>query len=372
MKKLYIGSSPENEIFMPHPGVKSRHAALLIYDDNQVAIEKTDPDAEVRVNGALIADKVFLNENDVLKIGETDLNWISIVAREKEANNLPSQSDMSSSAPVLPAGKADEYILKGAYRHPKETTYFLLAAFIGVLIYLLFFGAALSLLLILGPVYLIGKYISKLILEARLYGNALEITENQDHEIYSIVKEFSERLRMEMPKIFVVEGSINAFAMKMLNSKIIVLQSHLIDLMKERNKKGECAFILGHELMHIYAGHLSGWKKLLIFPAKIVPFLAAAYSRACELTADRGAYLLTGNLEDAQRALINVSVGSKALADEININSVMKQENKISDLGAFLSKLYATHPRITKRLWELKSFSQNILKGKPLSFFSDN
>ncbi|PAE14482.1 peptidase M48, partial [Virgibacillus sp. 7505] len=66
------------------------------------------------------------------------------------------------------------------------------------------------------------------------------------------------------------------------------------------------------------------WKNVLIAPAKLIPFLAQAYSRSCEYTCDRAAAYFTGNVVAAKRALAIFSIG-KRLAPELNEEAFRQQ-----------------------------------------------
>jgi Zn-dependent protease with chaperone function len=55
--------------------------------------------------------------------------------------------------------------------------------------------------------------------------------------------------------------------------------------MAEKRGEDAVSFVVAHELAHLKRGHLK-WRWLLL-PARIIPFLFGAYSRACEYTCDQ-------------------------------------------------------------------------------------
>ena len=243
-------------------------------------------------------------------------------------------------------------------RHIKEKTYFSIAMIAGGFVWLLLLIGTVGTILIFGLIFALIVWLSGLYFQAVIYGDSVNVTPKQYPEIYNILSEQSQKLGISKPELFIYNGNgmMNALAVKFLSKKHIILMSDLVDLMLERNQIDELSFIIGHELGHHFAGHTSTWKNLLIAPSKIIPFLGAAYSRACELTADRVGYVLVDSLESSQKALVALALGSKSLANKTNLSEFISQERKIPTLMGFIHKLYSTHPRMTKRVIELDNF----------------
>jgi len=150
---------------------------------------------------------------------------------------------------------------------------------------------------------------------------------------------------------------VNAFAVKFLSTRYIILMSDLVDLMLKRGKMDELAMIIGHELGHHAAGHTNFRRTLLIQPALFIPLLGSAYSRSCELTADRIGYALTKNLLASQNALVAIALGSESLANHTDIQEFIQQEIEIPPFMGFIHKIFSTHPRMTFRVSELSMFN---------------
>lgn len=248
-------------------------------------------------------------------------------------------------------------------QHEKEKTYLAIMQIVGGLIWLLFlFGRGsvafeltiLFALLIALVLRLMGLYFKSII-----YGDSVKVTANQYSEIHNIVVEQSQKLNLvHVPEVFIYNGSglINAFAIKFISTKYVVLMSDLVDLMLKRNKIDDLSMIIGHELGHHAAEHTNPWKNLLLKPATFIPLLGAAYGRACELTADRIGYAVTRNLPAAQNALVAITLGSDSIANDINIDEFLSQENEISELMGFIHKIFSTHPRMTRRVIEITNY----------------
>ncbi|MEW9123955.1 MAG: M48 family metallopeptidase, partial [Thermotaleaceae bacterium] len=109
------------------------------------------------------------------------------------------------------------------------------------------------------------------------------------------------------------------------------------------------AFVICHELAHIKRKHLS--YRWLIFPSTIVPFLGAAYSRACEYTCDRiGAYYVP---QGAIQGLLVLATGKK-LYRNVNIYAIEQQVEEEGGFWVWLYELMSTHPNLLKRIKVLK------------------
>lgn len=246
-------------------------------------------------------------------------------------------------------------------RHEKEKSYLLIMQIVGGLAWLILLIATVGLILLyLIPLALI-LWLMGLYFKAVIYGDSVKVTAKQYPEVYKIATDYSQKLGLTtMPDIFIYNGNglINAVAIKFLSTKYVVLMSDLVDLMLKRNKIDELSMIIGHELAHHAAKHTDPWKNLFLKPATFIPLLGAAYSRACELTADRIGFELTQNLPASQNALVAIALGSESLANETNIEEFLLQENEIPELMGFIHKIFSSHPRMTKRVIEITTYNK--------------
>lgn len=248
-------------------------------------------------------------------------------------------------------------------RHPKEKQYFTIMAIFGVIVWIPCFVLLISLILlslIFIPIaWLIGWFAYQKF-KARLYGNSVEISKSQYPEIYEIIERGSAQMGIKVPKAFVISsGDLNAFIQRAFGRNYVMLHSELIDLLRQSENLEELTVIIGHELGHQAASE-GLFKRLLIMPARILPFIGGAYARARELTCDRCGCALVGNSEVAKRALSALALGSKRLKSTISLDAFMKQENEISSIGSIMTKLYSTHPRHTIRVIEMDKFGKEF------------
>lgn len=252
-------------------------------------------------------------------------------------------------------------------RHPKEGTYVTIMYVISIFIYISF-----SVFLLIGIVvaipfillFLLFSWLISLYFRAQILGDSLKVSENQFPELYRSLLEYCSRTNIsKVPEMFVFNsnGMLNAFAVKLFMKKYIMLTSSIVDLSYRNNNFDELNFIIGHELGHHAAGHTSFTRMFLTYPATIVPFIGAAYLRACELTADRYGLVLSGNRNSSINSLINLAHGSRTMSDKVNITAFEQQENEIPEFMGFIAKLWSTHPRLTIRVKEVRVFKFELL-----------
>lgn len=242
------------------------------------------------------------------------------------------------------------------YQHPKEQTYFTIAAIIGGVIWLGIIAGTMGLALICFVFLGFILWIAEKFLEASLFGDAIHVSESQYSEINDRVNQMAERMDLvDVPKIFILNGNgiSNALAVKFFTGKYILLFSDLIDNTIFGDDTSALDFIIAHELAHHKMGHLSLWKTLIVKPSMFIPFLGSAYSRACEYTADGVASQMTST-DAGSRSLSYLSVGSLKLAQRVCPDSFQRQELQINSFFGYLSEILQSHPRMTKRIEHFK------------------
>jgi hypothetical protein len=125
----------------------------------------------------------------------------------------------------------------------------------------------------------------------------------------------------------------------------------------------EIDFIIGHELGHIGAGHLS-WNTFLL-PAMLMPWLGPAYSRAREYTCDACGYAVVENLTVASRALALLAAGGRN-AGRMNLDAFVEQRREAAGFWMSVYELNSTHPFLSKRVAALRNRLQpGTAKAEP-------
>jgi Zn-dependent protease with chaperone function len=253
--------------------------------------------------------------------------------------------------------------IAGKLKTTKEKTYHALA---------LFFGSALWIVIILGVLAaltgsnaevaaVVGVYvfygllfalfylISNAVYRATAFGNMLLLGPQQFPHLYEMVVEGSTELGMrEPPKTFLYNsnGLLNAFARRLMGGRYVFLTSALVEVSSD----DQVRFVVGHELGHHAAGHLNPWLNFLKLPAHFVPFLMPAYSRAREYSCDRIGAHLAKDATASRSALQMLGCGCRRLNATMNCEAFMAQEAKVPSVFGFLSEIFRSHPRLTRRV----------------------
>jgi hypothetical protein len=183
---------------------------------------------------------------------------------------------------------------------------------------------------------------------AYIKGNGIRLSQEQLPHVFQRVVTAAEKLGMKtLPQVYVVQagGMLNAFATKFIGRNFVVIYSDLLEACEEDGK--ELDMIIGHELGHLALGHLK-WL-LFLSPAKIVPWLGTAYSRACEYSCDRCGYVVAGELAAASRGLVILAAGGKYAA-KVNLDAFVRQAQDTRGFWTSVFELNASHPFLPKRV----------------------
>ena len=229
-------------------------------------------------------------------------------------------------------------------------------------------GASLLAYAILIP--LIGWFAHGVAL-GRVRGNAVRVSDKQFPQLYRLTVAHSRRLELkEVPAVYVLQsgGLLNAFATRFSGRDFVVINSDVLELALDQ---GEAAvgFIVGHELAHLWRGHLR--HRWLTTPARFLPYLGSAYSRACEYTCDRiGAACQP---EGAISGLLALAAG-KQLHSHVDVREFAAQAERDQSFWIRRAELVSSHPLLTKRVAALlksgaaiPARSQLPMTGNPLA-----
>ena len=180
-----------------------------------------------------------------------------------------------------------------------------------------------------------------------LKGNGVRVGEHQFPELHEIVQRQSKLLGIKkMPEVYIVEsgGILNAMATKFIGSNYLVLFSDLCEVMMD-GRKDIVEFVIAHELCHVKRNHV--YKKMYVFPSLIIPFLALAYSRACEYTCDSVGYAISpkGAIDG-----IKLLASGRRLYTEMNTKAYADQLKEDHGFWTWFSEKLSTHPHLSKRI----------------------
>jgi Zn-dependent protease with chaperone function len=204
-----------------------------------------------------------------------------------------------------------------------------------------------------------------------LLGQSVRVTENQFPRLHALNVEAARSLNIAVPTLYVAQNpTLNAGTFGTNDDAFILMNGSVVDHFNDR----EILDILGHECGHIQNNHVVYMTSLYFltymanvfvqwfaYPARIA---LLAWSRRAEITCDRAGLLVVKDLQVSMRGLMKLTVGSKKLYEELNIDEYLKQyEDGKKGIGR-LSELFASHPYVPKRVQALKVFSETALYRK--------
>ena len=193
---------------------------------------------------------------------------------------------------------------------------------------------------------LIGLFAHGLAL-GRVRGNAVRVSERQFPQLHRLVAAHSRRLGLKQPpSMYVMEsgGLLNAFATRFLGRDFVVIHSDVLELALAQGESA-VGFIVGHELAHVWRGHLK--HRWLTTPGRLLPYLGAAYSRACEYTCDRiGAFCQP---DGAITGLLALAAG-KQLHAHVDVKEYAGQAESDNGFWIRRAELMSSHPLLPKRV----------------------
>ncbi len=206
--------------------------------------------------------------------------------------------------------------------------------------------------IIYGLLLMVFFFLMHLAFIAHIRGNGVALGPQQMPDLYERVKELSMRTGLkQMPQTYLIQagGTLNALATKFLRSRMVILYTDLLEACGEDAAARD--MIIGHELGHIAAGHLS-WSWFLV-PGMAIPFLGSAYSRAREYTCDRYGAALTHDKSGTLHGLAILAAGG-TYAKKVNLQSLVEQKRDMNTGWMTLGKWLMSHPPLCDRLAALE------------------
>jgi len=259
-------------------------------------------------------------------------------------------------------------------------------------------GAVLA-LVIAGAMNFFSYWFSdKIVL--RMYG-AQEITQSDDPELFSIVRELTVRDGLPMPRVYIIpEETPNAFATGRNPEHAAVAVTQGIRRILDRR---ELAGVLGHELSHVkhrdilissiaatlagaisYLAQMAQWAAIfgggsrdreeggsnifgLLFMMIVAPIAAMliqmAVSRSREYSADEGGAKVSGDPLALASALRKLQMGAQNIPLQVsdataNSTAHMFIMNPLT--GGGLASLFSTHPPTEERIARLEAMAKDM------------
>ncbi|MFW0155329.1 M48 family metallopeptidase [Rothia sp. P6271] len=219
-------------------------------------------------------------------------------------------------------------------------------------------GATLKQLLLLAIYAPLGIFIVRALAYARIRLTAVRITPTQFPEAYQMVVDAARASGLRrVPDAYVQlgNGQINAFASGHGHRRFIVIYSDLFEIGGKARNPEALRFIIGHEVGHIAAGHVSYFRLIFTSFFMQIPVLGSTLSRAQEYTADNFGYRLAP--QGALQTMGVLSAG-KYLCNEVNSDELANRAVYEKGFFTWMSNLSLTHPPTTWRAHALRDRSE--------------
>lgn len=263
----------------------------------------------------------------------------------------------------------------GALVNPKERLYYALLVVASLALYALLgvsllgamatpeTGAVIGVFALYAGLFGLGFFLLHAVMIGRIRGNGVRVTARQFPALHRQVADHAARLGMPAaPDVFIMQegGALNAFATRFFGRDFVVVYSDVLALAESQ---GEAAvgFIVAHELAHLARGHLR--LRWLTMPGRLVPYLGAAWSRACEYTCDRfGAHCQPDGAVDGLLAL----AAGPALFRQVDAREYARQVETEGGFWVKRAELMSTHPRLPKRVAALVRAGASVPDYSPM------
>ncbi|WP_036529129.1 M48 family metallopeptidase [Nocardia sp. CNY236] len=189
--------------------------------------------------------------------------------------------------------------------------------------------------------------------------NGVKMSPTQFPEGYRMVAEAAARFGMRtVPDAYVVlgNGNINAFASGHGFRRYVVVYSDLFEIGGAAREPDALAFIIGHEVGHIAAGHTSYWRQLGMFLVPFLPIVGSSLIRAQEYTADNHGYC---NRHTGAPAAMGTLAAGKYMNTLVGFDEMADRAVFEKGLFVWLANAMSSHPVLTWRMWALRDRSKH-------------
>lgn len=183
---------------------------------------------------------------------------------------------------------------------------------------------------------------------------AARMSPTQFPEGYRMVAEAAQAYGLRrVPDAYVMlgNGQINAYASGHGFRRFVVVYSDLFEVGGAVRDPEALRFIIGHEVGHMAAGHVSYFRNLFSYPISQIPLLGSALSRAQEYTADNFGYTVSAPGSAGAMAVLGVG---KYLNADLNVHELADRAATEKGLWLHIINWGSSHPVLTWRAYALR------------------
>ncbi len=207
-------------------------------------------------------------------------------------------------------------------------------------------------------------------LRGSILGTGVRLGQEQLPEVWVLHRQVFYALDLDdVPELYLTQyplANASTFGSK---SPVVVLNSQLLDVLGDDGRRA----VLAHEAAHVHSDHVLYGTALSILlrlsmpsavgvltglPLMAIRLALLEWSRAAELTCDRGAAIVTRDPQSVCRALLAISAGTAA--DRLSLDAFMAQgldydspRQGVERLTRLYSDLNLTHPLPVRRVHAL-------------------
>lgn len=188
--------------------------------------------------------------------------------------------------------------------------------------------------------------------QIRLTG--VRISPTQFPEAYQMVVEAARAAGLRrVPDAYVVSGNgqINAFASGHGHRRFITIYSDLFEIGGAARNPEALRFIIGHEVGHIAAGHVSYFRLIFTSFFMQVPILGSILSRTQEYTADNYGYRYC---PQGSSTVMGVLAAGKYLVNDVNFHELANRAVYERGFFTWCFNINTSHPPVTWRAHALR------------------
>lgn len=201
-------------------------------------------------------------------------------------------------------------------------------------------------------------WVARAVLYAQLRATAVRMSPTQFPEGYRMVAEAAQEFGMRrVPDAYVQMGSgvLNAFASGHGFRRFVVINSDMFEVGGRTRDPQALRFVIGHEVGHLAAGHISYFRLVVMNVLGTIPILGPAFSRAQEFTADNYGYAFA---PAGAPGVMGVLSGGKYLNAEVNVNELADRAASDPSLFVHIVNWISSHPITTWRAHALRDRSK--------------
>lgn len=160
-----------------------------------------------------------------------------------------------------------------------------------------------------------------------------------------------------VPDAYVLMGNgvVNAFAAGHGFRRFVTIHSDLFEVGGASRDPEALRFVIGHEVGHLAAGHVSYFRLVFTTVIRMIPILGPALSRAQEYSADNFGYSFT---PAGAPGVMGLLTGGKYLNAEVNVNELADRAATDPSFFVHWSNVGSSHPVSTWRAHALRDRSK--------------